>query len=409
MEDLIKQIWDQASQNEFFQGGFLIAILSWVGYKLQSWPLAIWKRIKRLVTYHVYVDEITPMYEAFAAWYHKNYPDKYRNVEYKIIGDANDDKLIRTQYSDINWFWYKRRLLFVSKVRNQIDNANSHYNRFLNSYEISGLFAKKVINNLIEECFDLWMDDKKDKSGILLYYDSQTYAANCKRVYNYKTFDNLFFAGKDDLLADLDRFKNSLEKYENLGISYKRGYYLYGPPGTGKTSIAIAMADYLNAPIYMMNLSMFSNDSEVINYVSDIRDNSIILLEDVDRIIGNDIDTAKIKVGISTLLNCLSGGYAPSNVVFVMTTNHPDKIDPAIVRKGRFDKTMLIGYPSDRDKADYINNFYGTNLSPDSLRGIKCNMVDVEDACLRYNNHNDAIKILRYETNNLQHRPHQSA
>lgn len=99
-----------------------------------------------------------------------------------------------------------------------------------------------------------------------------------------REFDNLFLHNKNkfmlDLLTFLDPAREAWYKYHN--IPYRRGYFLYGPPGTGKTSVAMAIATLSKRPIYFMPSDM------CIDAVTQIPLNSVVLLEDADKMIMAD-------------------------------------------------------------------------------------------------------------------------
>jgi chaperone BCS1 len=124
-------------------------------------------------------------------------------------------------------------------------------------------------------------------------------------------------------------------------------YCLYGPPGTGKSSIIFSLASSLNKNINILNFGSGVTDSAFIALMSNMRENTILLLEDIDALFTNrqaESSTDKGFLSFSTLLNFLDGSLRKNGMIIVMTTNHPEKLDPALLRKGRVDYMIEIGY-----------------------------------------------------------------
>eukprot|EP00035_Acanthoeca_spectabilis_P012932 m.235222 g.235222 ORF g.235222 m.235222 type:complete len:892 (+) comp15760_c0_seq2:2970-5645(+) len=144
-----------------------------------------------------------------------------------------------------------------------------------------------------------------------------------------------------DLISDAREFLTSGDWYEEVGIPYRRGYLLYGPPGCGKTSFCQALAGALKQDVCMLTLSDPSlNDSELAENLREAPSNSIIMLEDVDAVFADREAQGLAKrsgVTFSGLLNAIDGVASQEGRLFFMTTNHPEKLDPALVRPGRCD------------------------------------------------------------------------
>lgn len=126
----------------------------------------------------------------------------------------------------------------------------------------------------------------------------------------------------------------------------------YGPPGTGKTSFTEAIAGATKMDVCYLNLSSNALDDDAVNNVlNSAPPRSIILLEDIDALfVGRDSVTGGSgrgkKVSFSGLLNALDGVRSQEGRILFMTTNHPEKLDPALMRPGRADFHALINYAS---------------------------------------------------------------
>jgi chaperone BCS1 len=161
-------------------------------------------------------------------------------------------------------------------------------------------------------------------------------------------------------------------------VPYHRGYLLYGPPGTGKTSLVSALAAKSGMSIYIVNLSEF-NVRTLKTAMNEVPENSLILFEDIDCMkAGNRRDdlselrerqhsaagTEKTDVAdrfgvtLSGLLNVLDGVHAPANVVYVMTTNKVEALDPALLRPGRIDYRLFMGEASESQRIELYLRFF---------------------------------------------------
>eukprot|EP01065_Artemidia_motanka_P025274 TRINITY_DN3025_c0_g1_i1.p1 TRINITY_DN3025_c0_g1~~TRINITY_DN3025_c0_g1_i1.p1 ORF type:complete len:696 (+),score=206.19 TRINITY_DN3025_c0_g1_i1:87-2174(+) len=142
------------------------------------------------------------------------------------------------------------------------------------------------------------------------------------------------------LVSDVEKFMASQKWYEERGIPYRRGYLLYGPPGCGKSSFASALAGHVGAGVCCLTLTNSNLDDQKLNMrLHDSPPKSVILLEDVDAVFvkRETSDTKKLGVSFSGLLNAIDGVAAQEGRILIMTTNHKEKLDPALIRPGRCD------------------------------------------------------------------------
>ncbi|QTD43743.1 AAA family ATPase [Ottowia testudinis] len=155
----------------------------------------------------------------------------------------------------------------------------------------------------------------------------------------------------EGLLADLQRFISHRGQYEKLGIPWRRGYLLYGPPGTGKTSLVIALASELQRNVCTMSLaSPIVTDEKIHVLLASVPKRSILLLEDIDAFF-HDREAVhdEVRLSFSGFLNALDGVATQEGTILFMTTNHVDKLDAALIRAGRIDEKIELGY-ADHDQ-----------------------------------------------------------
>lgn len=179
---------------------------------------------------------------------------------------------------------------------------------------------------------------------------------------------------KERLVADVKTFLKSSRWYYDRGIPYRRGYLLYGPPGTGKSSFIQALAGELDYSICLLNLSERGLTDDRLNHLlTNLPERSIALLEDVDAAFGSrrvqsDEDGYRgANVTFSGLLNALDGVASSEERVVVMTTNHVERLDEALVRPGRVDVRAEIGYATEEVVGQMWERFYGRDSMVEAL------------------------------------------
>ncbi|KAK0215841.1 P-loop containing nucleoside triphosphate hydrolase protein [Armillaria nabsnona] len=168
---------------------------------------------------------------------------------------------------------------------------------------------------------------------------------------------------KDMLLADCKDFLCSEEWYAERGIPFRRGYLLHGVPGSGKTSLIHSLAGELGLDIYVVSLSSKGmSDNTLTTLMGHVPSRCILLLEDLDaaftRSVSRDSNSTGAPTTTSTtagtsdtnttnndgstlslsgLLNSLDGVAAAEGRLLFATTNHIERLDPALSRPGRMD------------------------------------------------------------------------
>ncbi|KAF2210221.1 hypothetical protein CERZMDRAFT_45794 [Cercospora zeae-maydis SCOH1-5] len=166
------------------------------------------------------------------------------------------------------------------------------------------------------------------------------------------------------ILHDVQEFLNARTWYLDRGIPYRRGYLLYGPPGTGKTSFVQALAGELDFNIAMLSLSQRGLTDDKLNHLLlNVPARTLVLLEDADAAFANrrQVDGdgyAGANVTYSGLLNALDGVASAEERIILMTTNHIDRLDDALIRPGRVDMTLHLGNATEWQMARLWDRFY---------------------------------------------------
>lgn len=156
----------------------------------------------------------------------------------------------------------------------------------------------------------------------------------------------------DKVVSEISKFWESKDKFAEHKLPYKRGMLLYGPPGSGKTSaIRTAMSDVMERGGLALEFkypSLFMEGYKMIRQVHAERP-IIAVMEDVDAILE--------RCSESEFLNVLDGVHDLNNVVFVATTNYPERLGGRIFnRPSRFDKRFKIGMPTSESRKMYLQH-----------------------------------------------------
>ncbi|KAG8946877.1 hypothetical protein FRC04_011304 [Tulasnella sp. 424] len=186
----------------------------------------------------------------------------------------------------------------------------------------------------------------------------------------------------DLMLDDLRDFMDNKDWYAAAGIPWRRGVLLWGPPGTGKSTTVHAIAGELQLEIYCVPLSSNGiDDSSLQRLIASTPPNCILLLEDIDCAFPpreNEEDEAdalsgqpfnpfnygqpKSSVTLSGLLNLLDSVSSEEGRIVFATTNHIDRLDPALLRPGRMDLRIEYKNATHQQTMDLFSRFYSQEL-----------------------------------------------
>jgi chaperone BCS1 len=249
---------------------------------------------------------------------------------------------------------------------------------------------------------------------------------SAKPTHSSKTFDTVVLEAdmQKEIVADLRAFLDGEKWYASMGLAYKRGYLLHGPPGTGKSSMVLAISNMAAANIYHMNLSLIRNDADLDDAFATMPNKCVVVFEDIDCMgakvtlaraceprkkkatvcdenddndDGADEDyIASSALTLSCLLNHLDGTGGNHGRIFVMTTNHPELLDPALVRPGRADVHLRLGLCSRLQIRTFFGLFYPNETAPpEQLATLPDNTLSpAEVSCTMLQFRNDPVKAV---------------
>jgi SpoVK/Ycf46/Vps4 family AAA+-type ATPase len=168
---------------------------------------------------------------------------------------------------------------------------------------------------------------------------------------------------KSDILGDASDFFAAEATYQTYGVPWKRGILLIGPPGNGKTHMVKALINRLAKPcLYVKSFeaqysTASSNMQRVFARAREVAP-CVLVLEDLDALISEQ--------SRSFFLNEVDGFAANHGILLLATTNHPERIDAAILnRPSRFDRKYHFALPETAEREAYIARWNET-LPPDT-------------------------------------------
>jgi len=373
MIELLKKML--TGQNQFASGGLLLMIIGGLSVYLRAVPARLWRWLIDQTTMMITVKDDDAAFTWVKEWFlEQAFLKRIRNVD--LDTTLRGSRLSFIPAPGRHWFWRAGRPFLVYFYRSEDTKGWTPKRAEQLTFRTIGR-KQSVLREFVDEIGHCHYKKVGVKSSLFIFdeYWSRLDA------YTPRLLESVILepGEKEHLIQDVTKFKASKRRYAQLGVPYHRGYLLYGPPGTGKTSLVSALAASFNMSIYAINLNDF-NDRTLKSAVNDVPPNAVLLFEDIDCMQSGKARTPVMEVAkeqaakesgekkedlldrlgvtLSGLLNVLDGFYAPENVLFVMTTNRIEALDPALLRPGRIDYKLYLGKATDRQKVELYRRFF---------------------------------------------------
>ncbi len=377
--------------NQVVAGAIALGLVGVVAAALRKLPGAIWSQLQRAFIVTVTLDSRNEIYTAFLGWI-----DDQRMARRSrwftavraappIAADALAAEAAPLQFSPAagwHFFWHAGRPMWLH--REIAMNL-----QVIETLRLSALFgSRQRMEVLLDE---VQQHASAQRHNRLALHTIDRWGENWQ-LSDTKPRRPLASVVLDEgaarrLLDDIHEFFDRREWYERMGIPWRRGYLLHGPPGTGKTSIAYALAGELKLNLCALSLTNTKlNDHTLADLLQRTPVRSLILIEDIDAFFTERTkQDARVEVSFSGLLNALDGVGAQEGRIVVLTTNHRERLDAALIRPGRIDvevelglasKSQLTGlflrfHPQEAAVADALARDYpGAVLSPARIQQV---------------------------------------
>ncbi|KAN0062980.1 hypothetical protein ACQY0O_004805 [Thecaphora frezii] len=293
-------------------------------------------------------------------------------------------------------FTYEGVHVWSTRRREQIGDSN-----FQDTLELNFLtLSSRPLRRFFVEARLLYSQFSSGKVKVFAVdkYNNWSQAASRPKRF----LDSIHLPGdtKEKLISDARTFllPSNRKWYADRGIPYRRGYLLYGKPGSGKTSTVHALASELDLSIYTVALTSKKMSNALFQeMIASVPPKSIVLIEDIDAVFqtrvmkeageptgeaANGIEAQLKQLGLrqaqedalsaanttdvtfSTLLNTIDGVGAPEGRILIMTTNHRELLDEALIRPGRIDLQVPYTFATKSQMLDLFTRWYEQLAKP---------------------------------------------
>lgn len=342
-------------------GGALLAML-------RSVPTALWERAKEQVCVTADVVGGDAAFEWLRLWLVRHeYSQRTRRLSVSVLhhDGASSGTLVISPAPGAHFMRWRGHWLWITRHREKIETIGNGP-PWRESFTIRMLArGQQALRDLLEEAHAQW---RMPLDGKISIYSSATGHGwvEADRVAP-RPLETVVLKDPDQLAAlvqDAERFIATESWYREHGVPYRRGYLFSGSAGSGKSTTIKALAGALGRSIYILSLSgRWMDDGQLNVMMAAIPAKSLVVLEDVDCAFVERSPRADAAPGVtfSGLLNAIDGLAAREGRILLMTTNHPEKLDPALIRAGRVDVRVEFGPAT----ANQIGRYYRT-FHPDA-------------------------------------------
>lgn len=330
---------------------------------------------------YIIVKHDNPFYEKFIELIYKKYITQLSGCQlftefgkYKLMIDELGTKELLDTYTYENKL-YKMRIKLGSiekqtnANKNNDDNTQSiNFKNIIISSNAHMNIIEEYIQSLIRQC------NEKTVNNLLLYKPHISVGKNRYihwKHYSFKTNKTIKNTIVSDdvgkcFFNDIKSFMDNEDYYICKGLSYKRGYLLHGEPGCGKTSLIKSIANEYNIPIFIIDLSIFDSNNELIKIVNDI--NGLVVNKQKHMLVFEDVDRSRVfdrhyydkRITQDCILNILDGLDESYGRITILTTNNLEilKAMPSLVRPGRIDVSVNVTYCTIKQIKQILQLYY---------------------------------------------------
>lgn len=358
----MNRLEDLIGASPLVQGGLVLMAAGWLGYQLRAIPGRVFDLLRGVFTRVIEVREQNPLYDAWLSLLTESAlrPGGPRTLEVRtVLSDDIENGASAVFAAGSDRFWARLCGKWCRVSVHREDSAGSSADlvrRFIIQVEV--LFGRKSDLATMMRAAKARADVAEEHQLVDLCnkYGSRRTLMLPKRRMDTLCLPAGFYERIEDRVRD---FLDSRNDYQRVGVPWRFGVLLYGEPGVGKTSLAHVLASSLGLRLAVVPLADLRSDEELADTFEGVLDRSIVLLEDVDCAFNQRESESAEGVTFSGLLNCIDGMQAPHNGrILIMSTNHIDRLDPALIRPGRVDLRVRMPMLTRQAAADYVDRLF---------------------------------------------------
>lgn len=329
-------------------------------------PAHIFNFIRRQFIVSLDVQEKDSSFYWLTQWLDKHpYAAKSRAISVSAIHSADEPRAIYTPAPGLHFLWYRHRPVWLTRTREKPTAGNLQTETF--TIRTIGR-SPALLREMVAEALALSL---RPDNKITVFASQREYWQKVSSFSPRPLSTVLLPDGiAERMKADIEEFRANKEWYEERGIPWRRGYLFKGPPGTGKSSLITALAGAINFDLYVLSLTTSGlSDDGLTQLLLNIPKGGALLLEDIDSV----LDGRNVKAGdsqnaatvtFSGILNALDGVASKPGLMVFMTTNHPERLDPALIRPGRVDVQVEFPHATPELMGRFFQHFYGKLVTP---------------------------------------------
>ena len=375
-----------------------------------------------------------------------------RNLSIHKILSQRQSKKISFKNHDITYILSTELITVYTDKDRKRENYKVTLTAVIDEYE-----KTDVLDEFCQHCLVEYINNLTSSTWTQQIYTNSSGEWKSSPSNNTRKLDTIILKDglKDEIKGDLQLFLNSEDWYKERDIPYSRGYLFYGYPGTGKTSMIKGMSMYCKRHIHFLMLSEVRSDGELIELLKKINyKETVLVIEDIDAMVeivkeresdnssississisnnndsddssndsssfkkigdkiiimtgngnqqpnqnGEQIQPQKSSLTLSGLLNAIDGVFTCHGRILIMTTNHPEVLDTALIRPGRVDSKYLFSNCNKEQIKGLYEMFFNCSVDEEKLKNIRndeYSPAHITGVFLRYrNNHGDALEHL---------------
>lgn len=323
----------------------------------------------------------------FLCFIESNHKYVYDNLDLFTINSGEEKGKLVPYICEFNIKYEDTEITIVISRENQTP--------LYNGMELGYLWMIKVSNDdliKLKSFIDISTNNIENDIGTIQMYHSRSrgYWERSNKI-SGQTLENVYLPQetKDDIVKHIDSFIENKNRYLKFGRVYKLCFLFTGVPGAGKSSLIKAIAMKYKRPIYALTLTKKLEDESLTELFAEVKENSIIVLEDIDAFFV-DRQAQDINVSFSAILNLFDGLFSPGNgIILIMTGNNPERLDSALIRPGRVDKIIKFDYPKKREVHQAFEAIVGHDVTKfndfyKSISGSQISMAGIVDYLFRH-------------------------